>query len=211
MSKDKIPNISDKLSRSVFNSIVHSLFRDGTLTLADFEDKEKFKKKLLSINAKANYKIIIDHSESLISTARQFNKTGKIENAKLFYATYFEHELNGIIIELCQKKSIDKKTINDIIKSVNLIGKLTWLPLVLGIPQVNVAHKNIILKLADDRNAYIHYKHNPQPDESDANKEQKEQEEIKKIEKTITYFKKYVSRILYNKQKTHIDKKLKKR
>jgi hypothetical protein len=88
---------------------------------------------------------------------------------------------------------------------------LTWLPLVLGIPQVNVTHKNIILKLADDRNAYIHYKHNPQPDDSDANKEQKEQEEIKKIEKTITYFKKYVSRILYNKQKTHIDKKLKKR
>jgi hypothetical protein len=211
MTKDKIPKISEKLSTSVFNSIVHSLFRDGTLTLADFEDEEKFKKKLLSINAKADYKIIIDHSESLIATARQFNKTGKIENAKLFYATFFEHELNGIILELCQKKSIDKKTINDIIKSVNLIGKLTWLPLVLGIPQVTVAHKNTILKLADDRNAYIHYKHNPQPDESDANNEQKEQEEIKKIEKTITYFKKYVSRILYNKQKTHLDKKLKRR
>lgn len=209
MTKDKTPKLSKKLSTEVFNSIVHSLFRDGTLTLADFEDEEKFKKKLLAINAKADYKIIIDHSESLISTARQFNKTGKIENAKLFYATYFEHELNGIIVELCQKKSIDKKTINDIIKSVNLIGKLTWLPLVLGIPQVTAFHKNTILKLADDRNAYIHYKHNPQPDEPNANKEQNEQEEIKKIEKTITYFKKYVSRILYNKQKTHLDKKLK--
>lgn len=209
MTKDKTPKISKKLSTSVFNSIVHSLFRDGTLTLADFEDEEKFKKKLLSINEKADYKIIIDHSESLISTARQFNKTGKIENAKLFYATYFEHELNSIIVELCQKKSIDKKTINDIIKSVNLIGKLTWLPLVLGIPQVTTAHRNTILKLADDRNAYIHYKHNPLPDKSDTNEEQKEQEEIKKIEKTITYFKKYVSRILYNNQKTHLDKKLK--
>jgi hypothetical protein len=211
MTTDETPKLSKKLSTDIFNSIVYSLYRHGDITLADFQDKEKFKKKLLAINAKVDYKIVIDHSEDLISTARQFNKTGKIEKAKLFYATYFEHELNRIIVELCRKKSIDRKTINDIIKAVNLVGKLTWLPLVLGISQVTTSHKNIILKLADDRNAYIHYKLNPQPDEPDANEEQEEQEEIKKIEKTIIYFKKYVSRIVYSKQKTHLDKKLKRR
>jgi hypothetical protein len=201
----------ENLSEVLIESVIKSHFKDGTLTLSDFKDKEKFWNKILELNKNAEYQVVIDHTDNLITTARQFNETGAVNNAKIFYATYFEHELNKIINELCQRKSINKKETNNIIKSVNIIGKLTWLPLILGIPKISIKHKNVILRLADNRNAFIHYKHNSQPNESDANQEQKEQEDIKQIEKTITYFKKYSSRILFNNQKTKLDKELKSR
>jgi hypothetical protein len=201
----------DNLSKTFIENIIRSLFKEGILTLSDLDNEKKLFNKLNSINKKSEYNIITDHTDNLISSARQFNEAGEIDNAKIFYATYFEHQINKIINEACLKKSINKKDINNIIKSINLIGKLTWLPLILGIPKISVKHKNVILKLADDRNAYIHYKHNPEPDELNENENQKQQEDIKQIEKTITYFKKYSSRILYNNQKTQLDKKLKKR
>ncbi len=208
---DKEIKEEEKLGNVFFEKLVHSLFKDGTLTISDFDDEKKFLKKIKDINDKTEYQLVIDHTEDLLNTARKFNKNGNTDNAKIFYATYFEHELNGIIDELCMKKSISKKETNNIIRSVNLIGKLTWLPLLLGIPQIAIKHKNTILKLAGDRNAYIHYKHNPEPDEINENDEQKQQDDIKEIEKTINYFKKYISRTLYKNQKTQLVNKLKKR
>jgi len=206
---DKEIKEEDSFKKIVVESVIQSLFKDGTFTLSDLEDKNKFWEKLLDINKKTEFKIVIDHTNSLILTARQFNEIDDFNKAKVFYATYFEHQLNGLIDELCQRKSIDKKEINNIIRSVNLIGKLTWLPLILEIPKISIKHKRVILKLAEDRNAFIHYKHNPEPDEFDAKHKEKQQDDIKQIEKTITYFKKYTSRILYTNQKTKINKKLK--
>jgi hypothetical protein len=211
MNDKEIKEQEENLANVFFEKLVHSLFKDGTLTISDFDDEKKLLKKLHGINNKTEYQIVIDHTEDLLKTARKFNKTGNTNNAKIFYATYFEHQLNGIINELCIKKSINNKETNNIIRSVNLIGKLTWLPLLLGIPQIAIKHKNVILKLAGDRNAYIHYKHNPEPDEIDENDEQKQQDDIKEIEKTITYFKKYISRTFYKNQKTQLENKLKKR
>jgi len=210
MNDNEIKEKEESLSKILIERVIQSLFKDGTLTLSDLEDKKKFWKKFQDINKKAEYKIVIDHTDSLISSARQFNEADDINKAKVFYATYFEHKLNEIINELCRRKSINKKEINNIIRSINLIGKLTWLPLILEIPKISIKHKNVILKLAEDRNAFIHYKHNPEPDEQNANYKEKQQDDIKQIEKTITYFKKYTSRILYNNQKTKINKKLKK-
>ncbi|WP_147679168.1 hypothetical protein [Algibacter pacificus] len=201
----------EKLTEVLIEEIIKSHFKDGSLTFSDFKNKKIFWNKILELNKKAEYQVIINHTNTLIKNARHFNKIGEYNNAKIFYATYFEHELNRIINELCHRKSIDKKETNNIIKSINIIGKLTWLPLLLGIPKISVKHKNIILKLADNRNAYIHYKHNPETNQLNINQKHKEQEDIKQIEKTITYFKKYTSRVLFNNQKTKLEKELKKK
>lgn len=211
MKEKEIKELEESLSTMFFDKLVHSLFKDGTITISEFDNKEKLLEKILKINAKTEYKVVVDYKEDLLNTARQFNELGKVNNAKIFYATYFEHQLNGIIDELCTLKSINKKEINNIIKSINLAGKLTWLPLILEIPKISVKHKNVILKLAGERNAFIHYKYNPEPDEIETNEKQKEQEDIVKIEKTITYLKKYTSRVLYKNKKTELETKLKNR
>jgi hypothetical protein len=100
---------------------------------------------------------------------------------------------------------INSKITNDIIRSVNFIGKLTWLPAILRLPLIRETHKKIILKLADDRNAYVHYKHNPDPEDLQDNKINAE---FIQIEKSITYFKKYVARILFNGEKGKLENQL---
>jgi hypothetical protein len=199
-----------KLQDFFYESFIKSLLKSGEITIEDFSDKAKLKKKLLKLNDKT----VIDHKEDLIETARHFFKKKDFSKSKLFYATYFEHEINNLIIELCEKKKIEKKTINDIIKSVNIIGKFTWLLLILGATKVSEIHKNIILKTADERNAFVHYKYNSEQEdiideEKLKIKETKIIAEFKKIENTITYIKKYKSRNLFNGNKLSIERILK--
>ena len=210
MEKEKSKE-EKKLEDFFYESFIKSLLKSGEISIEEFNDKAKLKKKLLKLNDKTEYKIAIDHKEDLIETARFFFNKKDYNKSKLFYATYFEHEINDLIIELCEKKKIEKKTINDIIKSVNIIGKFTWLILILGATEVSEIHKNVILRTADERNAFVHYKYNSEQedfvgDEKSKIKETKIIAEFKKIENTIIYIKKYKSRNLFNGNKLRVEK-----
>lgn len=191
--------------------IVQSLVKEGSITIEDFKDKVTLRKKIDDIVGRCELILITDYTDNLLQTAKNFKKEGKIDNFKLFYAICFEHLMNGFIVDVvCIRKSIDKKTINDIIKSVNMNGKITWLLTLLELPPITSHHKKTLLKLNEDRNSYVHYKYNPKPDEIDKDEDTKIKEEFRQIEKTIIYFKRYISKVLYNNSKTEIDKHLKK-
>lgn len=214
MAKKEQAKKEQNLIDFIYESFVKSLYKSGEITTEDFDDTAKLKKKLLKLNSKTEYKIVVSHTEDLLKTAREFRDKDDSNKAKLFYATYFEHELNDLIIELTQKKNIDKKTTTDIIKSVTIIGKLTWLLSILGATKFSEIHKNIILKIADERNAFVYYKYNPENNDFKTTSQEKDNnlkkiEGFKKIENAITYLKKYKSRILFNGNKTHIENKLK--
>jgi len=209
-------DLQKKLSQSdkdfmndMLDKIIQSFIKQGLLTVTDLEDQDELWKKIKQLNEEREYLAVIEYKDNLISNARKFYKSGEVDNAKFLYATLFEHTMNEIINESCIRKNIIKKEINTIIRAVNLEGKLTWLTRLLEIPQVSIKHKKIIMKLASDRNAYIHYKYNPES--NDEIEDYKEKEEIAQIEKTVIYFKKYSSRILYNNQKTIIDNHLRSR
>ena len=51
----------------------------------------------------------------------------------------------------------------------------------LDIPIIIDKHKKIILKLSDDRNAFVHYKFNTEPDEVEINKEENPESIYKEI------------------------------
>jgi|GEM_PF-2473236 len=199
-----------KLQNDVVESVIRSWFVAGLITIEDFNDKEELRNKLLRLANADEFRFSIDYTGDLLLSAKKYKRAGKIANAKLFYAIYFEHEINGFIDQVCKRKSIDKKTINDIIKSVNIPGKITWLLTLLGLPPITSHHKKILTKLFDDRNTYIHYKYNPEPVNDDEDKDTKRREEFRQIEKTLTYFKKYTSKVLYSNKKTTIDKHIQK-
>jgi len=196
----------DKLQKKIVHSVIEALYRDEVLSIDDISDKKKLNAKLKEIIHTVDFGIVVTHTEDLIKTAKAYTKAKDYNKAKLFYATFFEHALNEIINIVCSRKGIDKKTINQIIRSSSMTIKLTWLPLLLDIPIVIKKHKNIILKLSDDRNAFIHYKFNIEPDDIDNNKEIKILNEISQIEKTITYFKKYSTKICYKNKKAKLKK-----
>ncbi len=200
----------DSLSRTVFKSAVYSLLNDGILTIDDVNDKATLSKKLLLNLKKIRFEIVVDHADNLLETAKSFKNNGDINKAKLFYATFIEHELNKIIVHVCERKNLDRKTINEIIKSINIIGKLTWFPTLLGIPKITDKHKKVVLKMSDERNAYIHYKHNPSKESESVSEREKGHIEVEQIIKTISYFRQYSSRIIFDKRKGLIDSLLKK-
>lgn len=192
----------------LMDNYIRNLFRDGYITKEDLNEKDKIWKKLLSITKSNEWEITIDHTEDILTTAKMFSEKKDFDKAKLFYATYFEHQMNKLIVVHCTKLKIKKKIINEIIKGIPTIGKWTFLPFLLGIPEIMEKHRKVIINLSNDRNAYVHYKYNAMPEIEPLLKE-KDSIEIKEILKSITYFKRYSSKLLFGEQKKHIEKFIK--
>jgi hypothetical protein len=112
----------------------------------------------------------------------------------MFVATFFEHSINYIIKLACERKGISDKTIKDIIKSSSIESKYTWLLALLDAPTFNNGHYITVRRIADRRNAFVHYKWQAEPDKSDhQTKEEKAIEELTRASKTAI---KYMKRTL---------------
>ena len=203
----------DSLSKGVVKSVIESMYQTGEITDEDLLDWGKLKRKMLALTKKnVHFSIVVDHRENIIDTARKYKKENNHEYATLFYAIFFEHTLNNIIERVCTRNKINKKTTNEIIKSVSIDGKLNWLPKLLKIPEINNVHKALIRKNADNRNAFVHYKFNPGHDDPKIEKQEKlnRTDSLDKLEKSVAYIKKYESRVTFDNKKGLFKKNFKK-
>lgn len=206
------PKQHASISKNIVKSLMESMYQTGEITDEDFKDFRKLTIKLLAFTKKKQLGMVVDHREDIVETARKYKKEKDYDYATLFYSIYFEHTLNSIIERVCTRNKLDKKTINEILKNVSIEGKLSWLPCLLKIPNINITHKNLIKKNADNRNAFVHYKFNA--GHGDPKIENQEEQNriatINNLEKTVTYLKKYESRIIYNNNKGHFKNNFKK-
>ena len=191
---------------SIAKNIIRSYFVNGDLTDADLKlPQNDFFQKVRQVTEKSNFQFLtIDHRDSILEKAYDFFETKEYNLGKVFLAMFFEHSLNSIIDHACFKRKISEKVKIEIIKNVNLNGKLTWLLQLLGLPIFNDNHKKVIIKIADDRNAFIHYKWKP------VNMDERNQEtdELKKIKLAVRYMKKYETTILFQNNKQKLERKL---
>src|SRR5204863_7312102 len=106
---------------------------------------------------------VIDYRTSLLKEARtQALQARHRDNfALLFYATFFEHWINGIIGTAAKWRGVTDKEMMSILREVPLRGKLTWVVRLLNLPRLKPSHVNKLLDLAEHRNAYVHYKWRP--------------------------------------------------
>ena len=152
----------------------------------------------------------IDYTQSLITKARNYKKSKEYDFSRICYATFFEHQINYLIHLYCLRNEINIKTQTDIIQSVNIYGKFTWLLKLMQFPEFNNIHRKTIKSLADSRNSFVHYKWKETPSFDKDFDDKKEQEkldiEFDKIEKAVKYFKTYSSKIKYKGKKEHIKK-----
>jgi len=197
------------ISKLLVTSIIETLYQNGELSDDDIKDDTKIKNVLKEIIKNGKIELIIEHRDSIIESARHFKKLEDKNKAILFYAIFFEHSLNSIIEKTCAKRKIERKVISDIIKSVSIHGKTTWLLTLLDLPKLNDTHRSVILTVADERNSYVHYKWTPTADEPHNEAKQKDEKLYLQIEKTVTYLKAFESKIVFNKKKTHFKKNFK--
>ena len=101
---------------------------------------------------------VIDHTPDLLFRARQSRKEKNFSMSVLMYATWVEHTLNMMILNLAVKKLMLKSHFNTMIKEASIRSKSTWLLPLLGGKTLSPITITRIQKLADSRNAFIHYK-----------------------------------------------------
>lgn len=100
----------------------------------------------------------VDHRDVILENARRFHVQGENELACLLIATWTEHCVNAIIVLQCERIGMGRDEINNIIREVQMRGKITWLLKLINLPPIPTAHVKNIISLFEERNKYIHYK-----------------------------------------------------
>lgn len=207
MNDYKFGDVFLELSKDIVRSLLESAVLHGAIEIEGKSPKEldaEFKQYLLTFaNKRGPVFIQIDHRLEMLSLAREYKKIYKYELACLFYATWVEHWLNGIVSVLATRFGMTHAHVTNIIRDVSLRGKLSWLLKLLGSREIYHSHKNAILKLADLRNAFVHYKWKPiDADEMNADLEFKKI--VDSFEKTVKYLQNFESKYVFENSKSKI-------
>lgn len=206
MKSKVIPELG--LTQQQVESIVATLatgyVRDGHLSAED-KTPEQFLTELRNLVKDAGSNVVIDHTEDLLKQARTSYKQKKNEFACLFYALWIEHTLNRLISSLATRKGFSDKEIEEIIRDTSYRSKSSWLLHLLGAESFNKSHVNLIVKLMEARNSFVHYKWKIMNEQID----NELKAVLSKIEKTVRYIRNYEQKYILRVSKRRIGKMVK--
>lgn len=220
MEKD---NLKKKLKldspemKKLGESITQYLVTDAVLNF-DIDPRGKSEKELhkeiLSyikyiVTEKPKIEIIVDHRISILKESRRFLKQDKKEFACIFYAIWFEHWINNLIVIYGKRNRLQQEEIVQIIRESNARSKFSWILKLLEAPKLMEKHRLLVLRLFDLRNSYVHYKWKGNVDDEDDKQEKDLINTLGEIENTIKYFNQYESKYFYHSSKKKIRKLLK--
>jgi hypothetical protein len=137
----------------------------------------------------------IDHRNNLLRRARNSARLDDGHIAVVFYATFIEHHLNGIIEQLCTRRNPPIASTR-ILRESTLNAKCTWILELLDAPPLGNLWVKRIMELAENRNSFIHYKWRPLPDQIDAR--QGKYKSLEFAEKIVRHLQKYEDILLHN-------------
>lgn len=181
-----------------FATVVREAIRVGDLDPRGKTDEEFAKTILEWVTGwpdDVQFSFATDHRPVLLRYGRQFVKSGEHYLAALLFATWTEHWVNGIIDSRCYALGLTFKDVIAIIRSVPLAGKVTWLFQLLGGKRIHQRHVSAILKLADLRNSFVHYKWKSfDSEEEEATGDAQIREAVEQYGKTLQYLRAYENR-----------------
>ncbi len=100
-----------------------------------------------------------DHRPEILERARKFHAVHEPLDALLYYAIWIEHWLNDSITTLLRRRHFDEDLLPDVIRDVSLLGKVTWLMPLVGLPRLEPALAKGMKEISDARNAFVHWKY----------------------------------------------------
>jgi hypothetical protein len=101
---------------------------------------------------------VVDATRDLLDTARKFKAQRRGHDAILYYATWVEHWANDIVSVVFRQRHLPEEARVQCLREMPLRSKLTWLLSVLGLPALDPKLLSSVLRLADARNSFIHFK-----------------------------------------------------
>lgn len=144
---------------------------------------------------------VIDRTRDLLQLARKFAREGDARVATLFYATWVEHWINSVVSIACERRGLPADEVVAIVRDSSLKAKTGWLLRLLGLKRIAAVHRSAILRLADLRNAFVHYKWKPMNEQALADLDRDYDALVKGFPKTVTYLQRYENEVLFAKAK----------
>lgn len=200
--KDKA---TENLADDLLELFVRNIFASGDITEGHLKDRAALRDRIKKLLSTSDLVFVIDHRDGILAQGNLYVKRGDFDFAKLFFAIFFEHTINHLIEVVGRRRKFDQSTRKEVIRNINLNGKCTWLLKLLDLKPFNKKHQATILSLADQRNAFIHYKWS-EATNLEKPEEAREMEFVKKIKAAVAYLKRYESLVLYNKSLSKIKK-----
>lgn len=102
--------------------------------------------------------VSLDHKLDLLVQARLMHKAGQLLIAVLIYATWVEHWLNDLLAKRARTAGMSDARILAMLRETTIAAKTGWLLALLRLPDLNKQHAKQVLKLAELRNGFVHYK-----------------------------------------------------
>ena len=198
-----------QIAKPLFTAIINRLYKEGLIMQEELSDRKRvyeIVKKFLDKNKDTNFiELVTDHRDNLIKSAEFEISNGNFGLAISLYATFIEHTLNKIIHLACEEKGIAPKTQTEIIRSVNINAKCTWLFTLLGLKPLKKEHLKTIISISDERNSYLHYKWKPDIDMDKVPNLEKEKidraEKFKKAKLLCKYLRNIEAKLEFNGKK----------
>lgn len=139
-----------------------------------------------------------DYSDNLLTLAQSFRRKADYENSCLYYATWFEHWINGVIMVCISKSGLfTQANAKDLIRGASLAAKFTCLPQLIGLPPIRKTHCDAVLHIAELRNSYVHYKFTLTDIEEWANESEKWKRSLLRAAKSVRYLVEYKNRHIF--------------
>jgi len=150
----------DQIGRQVIASLYEALIADGHI-----HPEGKSEDQIIAEVRKAARKwsnrrpmlVGVDFRSDLLTQARRLRRRGKLHEAILYYATWFEHWINRVLTR--NLRSLNDREARQMLRDVSLRGKFTWLLGLVHGKQIPERHIRAILRVSDVRNEFVHYKY----------------------------------------------------
>src|ERR1700722_1855988 len=128
VNESKLTKREQAFGRGLVNSICRQFLEEGIVDPSG-KTNEQVLKELFdhALNWSKQHPMLMstDYKTSLLKHARTFAKQEAFETAFLFYATWFEHWINGVLTRRLRKLDEDER--QQMLWNTSLKGKFTWL------------------------------------------------------------------------------------
>lgn len=197
----------ERLSKNIIFSFLEHAVREGQIDPKGKSEAELVEalKHYDSMTANRNLVWATDHTSDILSKARAYRKSGDIWSACLFYATWFEHHFNFMLRSFGARRGLSDSAIRQIIRGTQTPAKIAIWPL-FGVRPIAKRHQAILVKLAELRNYFVHYKWNYSADKGMDHQEKEAQVILSEMEKTVSYVRRYDNDLLLSGSKARLNR-----
>jgi hypothetical protein len=153
-----------EMARSIYSMLLVQTIESGQVDTAGktedqiiHEAQQVLKETFLTEPFERN--LATTHLEDLLDQASKFVEQEELDFACLFYATWFEHWVNRLFLNLAVRRGdMLQEDFDNMLRDVGLRGKMTWLLQLFGLESIDRIHRARITALMNRRNEFAHYK-----------------------------------------------------